>query len=78
MFSIHKHVYTDELIDSGHGRIETIICQAIENLTFMHDIGPWIKLKYVVRALKNILKKQEKQLNTCGIISLPYQQMLKR
>ncbi len=49
MFSIHKQVNTDELVDSGHGRIETRICQAIDDLTFMDDIGSWMKLQSVVR-----------------------------
>ena len=49
MFSIHKSVSTDEQVDIGHGRIETRVCQAIDDLTFMDDTASWMKLRSVVR-----------------------------
>ena len=49
MFSIHKSFNTDESVDVGHGRVENRTCQAIDDLTFMDDTAPWMKLRSVVR-----------------------------
>jgi len=49
MFSIHKSANTHESVDVGHGRVETRICQAIDDLTFMDDTASWTKLQSVVR-----------------------------
>jgi len=64
MFTIHKSVNTHESVDIGHGRVETRICQAIDDLTFMDDTAPWAKLQSVVRVQsERYFKKTGKTTN---------------
>lgn len=61
MFSIHKPVNTHESVEVGHGRVETRVCQAIDDLTFMDDMASWVKLQSVVRVQsERFFKKNSK------------------
>lgn len=61
MFRLQKDCKKDETIDAGHGRIETRICQVINDLTFMDDIEQWQGLKSVAQVIsQRIIKKTGK------------------
>ncbi len=62
IFSIHKSVNTDESMDVGRGRIETRECQAIDDLTFMDDIIPWMRLQSIVRIQSQRYFKRQAKL----------------
>lgn len=49
MFRLKRPDKKDETVDAGHGRIETRICEALDDLTFMDDKELWAKLRSVVR-----------------------------
>lgn len=61
MFRLQKDCKKDETIDAGHGRIETRICQVINDLTFMDDVEQWQGLKSIAQVTsQRIIKKTGK------------------
>ena len=49
MFRLQKDCEKNETIDAGHGRIETRLCEVINDLTFMDDVEQWPELKSVAQ-----------------------------
>ena len=49
IFRLKRSNKKDETIDAGHGRIETRICEALDDLTFMDEKELWPGLKSIVR-----------------------------
>ncbi len=49
LFKRGGSVQTDKQIDAGHGRVETRICDVIDDLRFMDDMEQWADLKSIVR-----------------------------
>ena len=64
-FKTQSKISTCETLDKGHGRIETRICQVIENLTELENKECWHNLKSIIkitseRAIKNVTTKEER------------------
>ncbi len=49
IFKLKRPSKKDETIDAGHGRIETRIYEALDDLTFMDEKELWLELKSIVR-----------------------------
>ncbi len=49
IFRLKRPNKKDETEDAGHGRVETRICEALDDLTFMDDKELWPELRSIVR-----------------------------
>jgi predicted transposase YbfD/YdcC len=58
MFRLQKDCKKDETTDAGHGRVETRICEATGDLTFMDDKQEWPGIRSVVRVKSQRFTKQ--------------------
>lgn len=56
----------DEALDSGHGRVETRICEVIDNLDFLEGKEQWVGIRSIVRITSErfIKKTEETSLET--------------
>lgn len=62
IFELYKDKESDEIISSGHGRVETRKCEMISDLRFLDDKEHWEKLKSVVRiSSTRYIKKTKKE-----------------
>ena len=64
-FKTHPKITRSETLEKDHGRIETRICEVIENLTELDNKEGWTNLKSIikitsVRELKNRITKEER------------------
>lgn len=59
MFNHHqKDCPKDETVDAGHGRIETRLCEVIDDLTFMDNKEQWKQLKSIVKVTSRRYEKK--------------------
>lgn len=49
IFKLQSPNKQNETTDAGHGRVETRVCEALDDLTFMDDKQAWPMLKSIVR-----------------------------
>lgn len=71
LFNYYKSPEKDETVSSGHGRIETRVCEVIGNLDFMDEKEHWSGLKSIVRITSSryIKKTGEESTDTRFYIS---------
>lgn len=64
IFDQNKPTSIDTSVDAGHGRVETRICEVIDNLKFFDEKERWIKLKSIVKITSERYNKSTKQTSS--------------
>jgi len=61
LFNYYKSPDKNETVSSGHGRVETRVCETIGDLEFMDEKENWQGLKSVVRITSSRFIKKTQQ-----------------